>query len=343
MKKATILFSLLAVSLLLVNCGPDDDVTAAKLRDYQTQYEADIADIEKFLKTHSYEEIVSPGDATDGDVIFHDVEEGDPNAIWNSPLLTFRTVEDDDIEYKLYYLKLREGGGAANDKPFPCNVDAVLAAYTGKYLFHLTETDEDTGVVTDSLKYYEFETNPYPQSFFNLEGVIKGWSEIFPQFRGGDEHEVAGEPTLYTDFGAGVMFIPSGLGYYQASQSAIPAYSPLIFTFKLYEISRPDQDGDGIPSYLEDIDGDRYIYIKLDDDGNGLPQPDDTDGDGAPNYLDLDDDGDQMLTEKELLFDAADENSESFDYFTVPDCSGNAVDPARVRRYVDPACQGSNP
>jgi hypothetical protein len=30
------------------------------------------------------------------------------------------------------------------------------------------------------------------------------------------------------DFGAGIMFIPSGLGYYAAGSASIPSYSPLV-------------------------------------------------------------------------------------------------------------------
>jgi hypothetical protein len=51
------------------------------------------------------------------------------------------------------------------------------------------------------------------------------------------------------------MFIPSGLGYYAAGSASIPSYSPLVFSFKLFELQRLDQDGDGIPSYLEDLNG----------------------------------------------------------------------------------------
>jgi hypothetical protein len=65
------------------------------------------------------------------------------------------------------------------------------------------------------------------------------------------------EPLLYN--GAGVMFIPSGLAYYSTGSGSIPTYVPLIFKFKLFAISRLDQDGDGIPSYLEDLNGDGYM------------------------------------------------------------------------------------
>jgi hypothetical protein len=43
-----------------------------------------------------------------------------------------------------------------------------------------------------------------------------------------------------------------GLGYYAAG--VLVSYS-LVFSFKLFELQRLDQDGDGIPSYLEDLDG----------------------------------------------------------------------------------------
>ncbi|MCX7547674.1 hypothetical protein OS188_06895 [Xanthomarina sp. F1114] len=65
-----------------------------------------------------------------------------------------------------------------------------------------------------------------------------------------------------------------------------------------------DTDGDGIPNFLdEDDDGDNVLtktelldYDDTDDDDNPLTDPKDTDGDGIPNYLDNDDDGDGILT-----------------------------------------------
>jgi hypothetical protein len=77
--------------------------------------------------------------------------------------------------------------------------------------------------------------------------------ETFPQFKTGSYSTRADGTISYNDFGAGIMFIPSGLGYYAAGSASIPSYSPLVF--KLFELQRLDQDGDGIPSYLEDLDG----------------------------------------------------------------------------------------
>ena len=48
-----------------------------------------------------------------------------------------------------------------------------------------------------------------------------------------------------------------------------------------------EDDNDGIPATLEDING------------NGNLKDDDTDKDGIPNYLDVDDDGDNVLTKDE--------------------------------------------
>ncbi len=65
--------------------------------------------------------------------------------------------------------------------------------------------------------------------------------------------------------------------------------------------SNDDSDGDGVPDYLEPNNGDTdldgtYDYLDPDDDGDGAPTADegtgDADNDGLPNYLDPDDDDD---------------------------------------------------
>ncbi|GAB4534180.1 MAG: hypothetical protein Kow0063_17010 [Anaerolineae bacterium] len=73
--------------------------------------------------------------------------------------------------------------------------------------------------------------------------------------------------------------------------------------------SNDDSDGDGVPDYLEpndvDTDGDGiYNNLDPDDDGDGIPTAveivnGDSDGDGTPNYLDPDDDNDGVLTADE--------------------------------------------
>ena len=111
----------------------------------------------------------------------------------------------------------------------------------------------------------------------------------------------------------------------------MPADAPLVFSVKLYEIRRVDSDGDGIPNYLEDLDGDGYMRIMP----TGVINPDDTDGDGIPNFLDTDDDGDGVSTKKEIT-DAA---GKIIPFASIPSCDGNTTDPARVKKHLDKSCQ----
>lgn len=347
----------LAIVFMFSSCNPDDGPKAAKLRDYQTQYNTEKADIEEFLRTHKYSVVDNPGAQDDQDVAFTEVPENDPTSIWNSGELLSRNVTRKDVDYTIYYLKLREGGGAdLNDlHAQPSNVDGVLAAYEGRYIARAKVAIEDEGVEIGDLIHRQFEINPFPSTFLSLETVIYGWKEIFPQFRPGDVISIDGQPNLYSDFGAGIMFIPSGLAYYNNAQGAIPTYAPLIFSFKLYDIIRLDQDGDGIPSYLEDLNQDRYIYV--DDLGVASPE-DDTDGDGIANFMDIDDDNDGTLTKTELRRPRANP-SMPFTYYSyngaveddlstpdidetqgVPSCGATPdyTTPTRLRRYLDPTC-----
>lgn len=349
------------IALVAVSCNNNDNIGPVPLHDYTTQYDTDLEKIEQFLQTRSYTITDHPGFSDDQDVTFTQIPDGDTSmtSVWNSGNLLVHIYHDysHDIDYKIYYLKLRDGGGAANDKPSPTNVDGVLAGYSGSYLFSAAQ-DTTAGPTTsvNRIKTHTFESNPFPQAVLSLESAIRGWSEIFPHFKAGDFTSVSGEPNSYSDFGAGVLFIPSALGYYNQSQSAIPAYSPLIFSFKLYEVTRLDQDQDGIPSYLEDLDGDGYIHVIPE----GFVNPDDTDGDLAPDYLDLDDDGDLALTKVEIRrpkLNPDDPNEEYTSYSFngaaiddpetpnidetkgVPDCGGDFFTPTRLRKYRDPGCQ----
>ncbi len=289
------------LALLVVSCNKSDDDTEP-LRDYTAQYAADLLKIEEFLQTHYITVVNNPGFADDQNVTFTKIPVGGTQtSIWNSPdLVTNFTVDANDITYKLYYLKLR-GHVDRNASPSeadlaktPCNVDRVLSSYVGQYLYTTKQTVG--GVEVDVLQLKQFEENANPQAFLTLSSTIRGWSEVFPRFKAGT---YVGNPdgTLsYSDFGAGIMFIPSGLGYYASGSTSIPAYSPLIFTFKLYEIQRIDNDGDGIYSYQEDLNNDGYVRLLEED----VVNVDDTDGDFVPDFLDVDDDADLIMTKTEI-------------------------------------------
>ena len=111
----------------------------------------------------------------------------------------------------------------------------------------------------------------------------------------------------FEDYGIGAVFIPSGLAYYQfPSTNVISPYEQLIFTFELFASEIADHDGDGIPSYMEDLNGNQYLW------------DDDTDGNGVPNYLDVDDDGDGRLTKDEII--VHEDGTIEF-----PDTNGNGI------------------
>jgi len=289
------------IALMVVSCSRDGESTEP-LRDYAEQYATDLAKIEEFLQTHYITVTDHAGFPDDQSVTFTKIPVGGTQtSIWNSPdLVTNFTVDANDITYKLYYLKLRghvdrnASPSAAELAKTPCNVDKVLTSYVGQYLYTTKETVGETEV--DVLKLKQFEENANPQTFLTLSSTIRGWSEVFPKFRAGTYVGNPDGTITYSDFGAGIMFIPSGLGYYASGSTSIPAYSPLIFTFKLYEIQRVDNDGDGVFSYQEDLNNDGYVRVLEE----GVVNPDDTDGDEVPDFLDVDDDADFIMTKTEI-------------------------------------------
>ena len=286
-------------------------------RDFATQYATDLTDIEEYLKNY-YIEDVSPDVVTK---ITKIPAGGTQPSIWSYlnkttfPKLLSKNVSLHDITYKVYYLVLREGVGQA-----PTNTDDVLSAYKGEYLSRTKVAD----VQTLSATFFEESNNP--QKFFSLNSTIAGWGESFPQFKTGTYSSNADGTVTYNNYGAGVLFIPSGLGYYNSGSASIPAYAPLVFSIKLYEINRVDSDGDGIPNYLEDLNGDGYMRVLA----TGVANPDDTDGDGIPNFLDTDDDGDGISTKKEIT----DLNGVLYPFASIPSCDGNTSDPLRIKRHL---------
>ncbi|UKM64269.1 hypothetical protein GSB9_00816 [Flavobacteriaceae bacterium GSB9] len=83
-----------------------------------------------------------------------------------------------------------------------------------------------------------------------------------------------------------------------------------------------EDDNDGIPAELEDINGD------------GNLENDDTDGDGLPNYIDADDDGDNILTKDEnpdpdnngIFDDAQDTDEDGIPDYLDKDDDGDLID-----------------
>ncbi|GGF30228.1 FKBP-type peptidyl-prolyl cis-trans isomerase [Flavobacterium limi] len=303
---------LFTAATVLVSCDKkddDDDVKVEPLRDYKVQYDTDNANIEEYLNTYYITIVDSPGNQEDQDVVISKITDPvtQPSIMsyLNSasfPRLLSRNISLHGVAYKMYYLVLREGTGVS-----PMNTDLVVAGYKGEYMTRV-EATTTSPIVPAHLKTTLFQEIKFPQAdvdFVDLYSAVVGWGEVFPQFKTGTSSIREDGTAKYENFGAGVLFIPSGLGYYTGNSRgsvAIPAYSPLIFSFKLYSLQRLDHDNDRILDIDEDLNGDGYLYDYRNTTlyPNAPVNPDDTDKDGIPDFLDMDDDGDGYTTLLEI-------------------------------------------
>ena len=281
LRKLTILF--VGLFMVFASCNNDDDGTnTIPTRDRGEVYEEDIAEIEEFLRTHFYNyEDFDFNDPNNPDndtfeIVFDTIAgvNSDKISLMDSQQLEFKTVTDRGVDYKLYYLNVREGEG--NIIHF---CDEAFVTYEGS----LT-----TNYVFDSA------INP---AAFNLitvgqsAGVVQGFQQGIIEFKTSTGFTDNGDGTnTYHGHGIGAVFIPSGLGYFQQPLIGVPSYTPLIFKFNLYERTLLDHDNDNIYSYLEDVNM------------NGDVFDDDTDGDFGPNFIDNEDDSDGYFTADELEY-----------------------------------------
>lgn len=274
----------------LFSCNKDDDsVEEIPIRDRGEQAIADDEAITAFLQTHfyNYEEFQNPPAGFDYKVRFDtiDAQNAGKTPIIDSDLLMTKTVVRDEVEYNLYILKVREGEGKK-----PTFADSTFQNYKGE-LLNLQVFDNTATPIWFDLQGYVLRASSGQLS--RQAGVIAGFSEGIQEFGEATGFVVNPDNTITwnNDYGIGAIFVPSGLGYFSSppAGSRITPYSPLIFTVNLYRTVRADHDGDGIPSYMEDLDGDGNLFN------------DDTDGDGLPNHSDTDDDGDGTPTRQEII------------------------------------------
>ena len=345
MNKFKFYFILFSLTFILFSCDKSSSDSSIPIRKFAVQYAADIAIIEDYLRTH-YLVVDDNQEVTILKITATNVHPS-MMSLLNSetyPKLLVKEVALDDLIYKVYYFKLK-ADNTSSESIAPSRADEVLTAYRGSYLNYTSVKEGE--VITITLNSTLFEYTPNPILYFRLDRVVRGWTEIMPLFKTGNKVDVEGEPISYTDFGAGIIFIPSGLGYYNRSQSGIPSYSPLVFSFKLFDVKFGDQDQDGILSNNEDLNGD------------GDFTNDDTDGDGIQNLYDVDDDGDGYFTLTETKRPNVIINNISTpngnypfngavidDPLTllidetqgVPNCSADFTSSTRLRKYLDPTC-----
>ncbi len=267
---------ILGISLAFIACKKNDVPKVVPDRDRAEQQIIDNDSIIGYLETHYYNSsafgVSNPNPSLNDLVISELPEDGilpDPtnNTLLMDAVEKISTVYS-ETDYEFYILNLNQGGG---ESPKFC--DKIRVNYEGNLL---------NDVLFDST------VNPVT---FDLLGLVPGWRKAIPFFSTAEGFNDVGDGTIdFYNFGLGVLFFPSGLGYFSGSTINIPAYSPLIFKIELFQMSQNDDDADGIPSFMEDLNNDGAFTIDFDD----------TDGDLIPDYVDIDDDGDGKLTSKEI-------------------------------------------
>jgi len=286
----------LYILLVCFSCGSDDDdeFQAVPIRDTQEVYDENLLEIQTYLETHffNYEDFdfTNPNNPANNeftvviDVISVANGTQDKTPIINYlnqtdglyPRLDIKTVNQDNIDYNLYILKVREGDG---DTINPLDTAAII--YNG-YIPNGTIFDSQVSI--ESGQPFNLTT------VGNIGGVVPGFKESIIEFKtaSGFIENLDGSVT-YQNHGIGSVFIPSGLGYFARPPSAnIPQYTPLFFNFKTISRGNTDFDLDGVPSHIEHPDGDF------------TGENDDIDGDSLENLIDSDDDGDGVLTRNEV-------------------------------------------
>ena len=281
-------------AITLFSCD-DDETTASVTPAVPLEEQAPIDDalLIEFLNDNYYnEEAFANADLFDSGVFNHDISfsetatvtgldtngdgvidasDADNTTVFNRQalidLVETKVITIDDVDHNLYILRVNQGGGL--EQPKFC--DSTYMDYKGIKL------DKET---------FDASVNPI---WLDLVLTIKGFSESISEFNTAESFSSNGDGTnTFVNFGNGAVFMPSGLGYYANGSTSIPAYSPLVFTFKIFDaVENTDHDNDGIPSYLEDLNEDRILTN------------DDTDSDTVPNYNDINDDNDPLLTKDE--------------------------------------------
>ncbi|WP_456437009.1 FKBP-type peptidyl-prolyl cis-trans isomerase [Psychroserpens sp.] len=294
----TIVVLLLSV-LCFTSCKNDDDnsFVSEPPRDRTVQQEADKDSLLNYLNTHYYKSSTfeTPGNYTYQDIVieelpddnddgvFDDLPDPDVNTLLIDVIEIF-TTEYLEVEYEYYILKLNQGGGDT-----PNSSDSVNINYFG-----------------NSFDGEDFDSTANPTRF-DLLGLIEAWRVVIPDFGTATDIVENGDGTFsYDNYGLGVMFIPSGLAYFNSPPFGVSQYENLIFKFELYTAEANDHDQDLIFSFIEDLNG------------NGNVLDDDTDIDGVPNVYDIDDDGDGVLTRFEDIDNDGDPTNDDTDQDGVP-------------------------
>ena len=274
-KDNILLICLLIISIISCSTDDEDTITSVPENDRTEQQVIDNDTLEHYLNSHYYNaaEVNALANPTIADVVITKLLEGETlptGAELLMPAVERKTTTYLDVEYDYYILKIKQGEGAAS----PRFCDKVRVKYAGS----LMDGEE-----------FEVKSNPID---FDLASVIPGWNRVFPEFKVGTFMTNSDGTVSYDGHGMGVMFLPSGLGYYATYSTSIPTYSNLVFKFELLQTETMDHDSDNVPTYMEVNEAEYNLYDN------------DKDEDLIADFLDIDDDGDGTATSDEVRVEA---------------------------------------
>ena len=250
-------FYIILIVFITSSCKKEEEVEIIPPRDVGEQAIQDEQSLEDFLSNHfyNYEEFKNLDNQTK--ILFDTISGVNSDKI---PLIdqvikskiSVKTSDGSFVSHPIYTLVAREGTGQS-----PSSVDSTYVSYEGLLLNKSS-----------------FDSSLTP-IWFDLTSVVRGFREGMPALKPGDFSVDENNVRIFSNFGQGAIFMPSGLAYFGNAAGSIPAYSPIIFKLDLFLVKQTDHDGDGILSAIE-----------FDNDGDGIA--DDTDGDGLADYLDAD-------------------------------------------------------
>lgn len=319
MNKFRFYFILSLLSIVLFSCEKDEDPAIVPPRDPALQYPTDLEAIETYLKSHSFE-VVEVDNRTDVKIDTFIVGNAQGKvSIWDNTdyPLQFKIVQNDEritnlvngrvndpVDYKMYYFIINEGGGASTTK-----YDSTFVSYRGW-----------------DLKNKQFDTSnapvwsTFPKVSVSERVFISGFRQFTPLLKAAELVSVEADGSVsFNNYGVGVVFLPSGLGYSNRPQANIPLYSPLVFTVRLHGIRLRDHDQDGILSKYENGNQAEDLYTV------------DTDNDRIPDFLDMDDDNDNVRTIIEIRNPAT---GRPFAFGEIPTCTNGTL-----KKHLDPSCR----
>ncbi len=293
--------------MAIISCNNDEEVTVAlePPRPLSEVFIEDEAKLQEYFSTHfyNYEEFQNPQAGFDFAIKIDTLAGDNSNklSLKDSPSFGFKTLtvtsnqvginNSESTEHKIYYIIARQGAGASTTF-----ADSTYVDYEGSLL---------NGTVFDSSR------SPI---WFDLTRNVPGFSHGITSLKAGSGFTENADGTVTVlDYGIGVIFMPSAVAYYNTGSGSVPPYAPIIFKLNLYAINQTDHDRDGIPSYLEDLNGNGRV-----NDDNTNSEEERPPAQFIPNYLDPDDDGDGRLTRNEIIINAD-------GTITFPDTDGDGI------------------